>query len=560
MDRPSDQKTIENLPQSAQEFIKLVIKKMRYRRSVRRDVEAELAAHFEDELRNCSDEQQKQQRAQQLIEQFGDPKLLGILLSRAKKRCRPLWRTIVARFFQAVGILILCFAIYVVWFLSGKPAVTTDYLAELNRAVRPTADDSQNAAPLFDEAAAACPNMPDRGAAFSSHSYIDVNDAEKKIIADYVTQCSASLQLIAHGVERPYYWRKYENGKRSGNDGSMMGILMPHLLDFRNLARAFCYRAPIRAAKGQYSEAFDDLVTCYKFGRLIGQGEKMLIEQLVGIAIDTLAISNTRTILAEHELNSRQLAALQDAFSKAQAGQEFRMRLLFEKFCIYDEIQRCFTDGFGGGHLYPKRMLSLSEVNGENIGITEIVLGTLITPKNWGYAARFMFTNPNKAETKQQAGAFYDFIEQTSKMTPAELREKKIDLDKQAESITQGNIFLRMLIPELTALSKVHQISYRLKADAESLPVIIAALRFKADKARYPNDLTELQQAGYIKEIPIDPFSNKPLVYRQTENGFILYSVGYNFKDDGGVLGTDSKGNKKVWADEGDAAFWPVQK
>ncbi len=52
-----------NLPQSAQEFIKLVIKKMRYRRKIRRDVKTELIAHFEDELAGCADEQQREQKS-----------------------------------------------------------------------------------------------------------------------------------------------------------------------------------------------------------------------------------------------------------------------------------------------------------------------------------------------------------------------------------------------------------------------------------------------------------------------------------------------------------------
>jgi len=79
------------LPACAIEYIKLVIKKMRYRRKVRQDVQAELAAHFEDELKDCAGDEEKEQKASELIEQFGVVKLLGVLLRRAKKRCRPLW-------------------------------------------------------------------------------------------------------------------------------------------------------------------------------------------------------------------------------------------------------------------------------------------------------------------------------------------------------------------------------------------------------------------------------------------------------------------------------------
>ena len=136
---------LQNLPACAAEFIKLVIKKMRYRRKVRQDVMAELTAHFEDELKNCKSDEEKQQKAQQLIADFGDVKLLAVLLRRAKKRCRPLWRTVAARTFQTVGILILCFIIYTAWFLTGKPSISVDYLVLLNQMNRPQVADENNA-------------------------------------------------------------------------------------------------------------------------------------------------------------------------------------------------------------------------------------------------------------------------------------------------------------------------------------------------------------------------------------------------------------------------------
>jgi hypothetical protein len=37
-----------------------------------------------------------------------------------------------------------------------------------------------------------------------------------------------------------------------------------------------------------------------------------------------------------------------------------------------------------------------------------------------------------------------------------------------------------------------------------------------------------------VKEIPPDLFSGKPLIFRPSENGYLLYSVGVNGKDEGG--------------------------
>jgi len=541
------ERNLNKLPICAAEFIKLVIKKMRYREKVRLDVQAELAAHFEDELQSCKTSEEKEQKAQRLIENFGDVNLLAVLLRRAKKRCRPLWRTIVARTFQTIGVLILCFSAYLVWFWIGKPAITVDYIAEVNRLTRPVADENLNAAPLFEQAVAICPNMPAEKADFWRNSYIDANEAERQVIEGWVQLCSDSLNLIAQGTEKPYFWRQYKTSGGPDDDGSMLGVLFPNLDKFRNLTRAFCFRAQIQATKGEYSPAFNDLIICYKFGRLTGQGEKTILDQLVGFGIQAMAVKNILEILSHYPVGVEELAVLQTDFAEAQAGQEFGIRLLFEKLAIYDEIQRCFTeDRLGGGHLYPKRLPIFSCLVG---GDSEISPGAL--------AVRILFFHPNKTQTRQKADEYYDFFEKTSKMNPAELKFKSIDLNKQAESMVKGNIFLNIWAP---ALCRIYRTSYRFKAEVQSVPVIIAALRFKIDKGQYPEDMAELQQSGYIKEIPIDPFSDQPLVYKRTEDNFTLYSVGFNFKDDGGQVYRDKKGKVQLWADEADTVFWPVPK
>ncbi|MHC4534707.1 MAG: hypothetical protein ACYS6K_12205, partial [Planctomycetota bacterium] len=145
---------LESLPVNTAELIRLVIKKMRYHKEVRTEVMAELAEHFEDELKDCEKDEDKEQKAKELIAEFGDAKLLAVLLRRAKKRCRPLWRTVVARTFQTVGALILCFIVYAVWFSTGKPTISVDYLALLNQLNRPEVHDKDNAWPHYEKAMA----------------------------------------------------------------------------------------------------------------------------------------------------------------------------------------------------------------------------------------------------------------------------------------------------------------------------------------------------------------------------------------------------------------------
>lgn len=52
---------------------------------------------------------------------------------------------------------------------------------------------------------------------------------------------------------------------------------------------------------------------------------------------------------------------------------------------------------------------------------------------------------------------------------------------------------------------------------------------------RWPETLAELSEG-----ITIDPFTGEPLLYRRTNRGCIIYSVGMNLLDDGGVCDMDS--------------------
>jgi hypothetical protein len=112
----------------------------------------------------------------------------------------------------------------------------------------------------------------------------------------------------------------------------------------------------------------------------------------------------------------------------------------------------------------------------------------------------------------------------------------------------------------MPATARLSNIVYRAKIHHESTKTILALLRWRFEKDQYPVALGELVAAGFLNELPMDPFGDKPLGYKRTDDNFILYSVGPDFKDDGGVSGKDRKGRDKQWLDNGDTVFWPLPK
>ena len=548
MKKKGKNRLFANLPVCAVDFISQIIKKMRYRKKVRRDVMAELIAHFEDALKECATDKEKEQKAGELIEQFGDVKLLGILLRRAKKRCRPLWRTVIARSFQTVGVLILCLIVYLAWFLTGKPNITVDYVAELNKLVRPAADDSLNAAPLYGQAAKTYEELSEDVSQILGKKYDDTNDAEKQFMQKWLAENEEIFELVIAGSKKPYYWQKYNNGKE---EYGMLGILLPHLSRFKRLAYPLRWRAQLQAEQGLYEDAFNGMKTCYRFGQHI-RGSKIIIEQLSGIAIEAFAVRTIRDILSEYEVDSATLAALQKDFEGLIADEDFALSLEVEKLIMYDEAQRCFTEGrLGGGHLYMPRAIALGRAGGGILEKMDNPVFVILSPQQWRGVAKVLFLHPNKQQTREMADQLYSYWNTVANKSPGQIRVEDIDIEKESMEIIRGNILLEILIP---AIGKMIEISCRLPADVNATLTIIALLRYRQDAGSYPEELDGLITAGYLKESPMDPFSDKPLVYRRTEDGFVLYSVGADFDDDGGIHSRWGEGEEG-----GDQVFWPIQ-
>ena len=96
----------------------------------------------------------------------------------------------------------------------------------------------------------------------------------------------------------------------------------------------------------------------------------------------------------------------------------------------------------------------------------------------------------------------------------------------------------RLFIPTLN-LSRITRSQALLRVSQTGL----ALLRHKLAHGAYPPTLAEIDPA-FLPEIPLDPFTGQPLVYRPEADGFLLYSRGENLKYDGGK---ENKDYDVVW-------------
>ena len=521
---------------------------MRYRRKVRRDVQAELVSHFKDALKDCTNDEDKKNKAQQVVSRFGDAKLLGVLLRRAKKRCRPVWKKVLVRSFQVVGVIILYFLICFGRFAIGTPTISVNYIDRLNQIVRGGRDEAENAMPYYDKAAelyVKCPKAIEKkfpgcsstscGAAGSWLT--DFNDLEMRYLLEWLTDNQPAFEMLRQGAEKTFYWVIYRGDEAELMKSNMMQNAMEPLSDYMRVARAMTWQILYRAYSGDIEEALSDCIVLQEFGGHL-QGKGLLIEQTVGVAIEARAHRAIFAILEKTDVPADALKNTQEQLQNEYAKLHNVINLEGEKVFWYDLVQRGFTDdGKGDGRVLRH-------------GVPLVVKNTKSALMGF-----FLWTYPDRRE-------FMAIIERYFEQAGVLLGKTPWQLQVEGESqkwdeIGKECIMLQILGP---AHRRVGQLGWRTKTMRFGLLTVLALSRYEKDNGKYPEHLHALVEPGYLKNLPIDPYSDKPLVYKKTEQSFMLYSFGENLRDDGGEVFRDDDGRIERWADEGDWVFWPVPK
>jgi len=273
---------------------------------------------------------------------------------------------------------------------------------------------------------------------------------------------------------------------------SLQAVTSPST-EIRELAFALQARAMLSAEDGNITSAADDIGTLYKYGAHIADGPKPLVEKLVGIAVKSLSIRAAFNFLDKKMVDAALMKSLEDKFK---------------------QLVTDYTEPF--------------DIRGEKIFMQEQVE-----------------TNPTYRLQKGYLKNTLEYYDTMVAKTPWQLH------NEQAQSVTSQNPLIEVLG---SPMAKVIEIESRIRADEQALITTLAVLRYNADSDEYPVMLQQLVSSGHIKELPMDPFSDKPLVYKQTIQSFTLYSFGADFDDDGGLHSKWGSGEEG-----GDQVFWPVE-
>ncbi|MHC4148861.1 MAG: hypothetical protein ACYSR5_05180 [Planctomycetota bacterium] len=460
----------------------------------------------------------------------------------AKKRISPFKVGLII-----LGLLLALVVLRIVLAIIAVPTISVDYVAKFSELTKPPDyDPNQNAAAYYEAAFAHLVDMPriiERDLWPE-----DMNEIELDVVKTLLALNSRTLSSLKLAVSKPYYW-VYRSSCRAEKGWLMVNLR--ELVDFLRLAECLSFQIKFELQEGETKEAVESILTLHKMGSHLC-GPKFLSEQLLGIKLKSDAIRLVLLMLDRYQFDPETLRHTQQRliYQISQANKELDFR--GAKFIVYEIVQQTFTDnGRGGGFLIPRKALE---------HIEPVLIFTLYPGDDWLeklYRKRYLrffwvsVAGPSRQKTVKIVDKYFEYADTLKRQTPWQLHVKDLNSDDDTRQTIKGWFAKELLASSYYSLIEGY---HRYRAEESALIGTLALMRYKAEVGQLPEHLTELISTGYLRELPMDPYSDGPLIYKQVGDDFMLYSVGADFEDDGGIRSYWGEG------DAGDQVFWPVER
>ncbi len=557
------QLTLSGLPAEVQSILTEVMSRCWLTRGEKAYVIEELIAHFFDGM-------DRDVTAQQLVEDFGDPAVAAKLIQSSKRQNRPFWKKSLHAFGYGIIALIVAYAGVWVFYHQGVPVVSTDYVVQLNSGIADVAD-SEKAWPIyrpmwtkykFSEGEV----IPEIWAKEGGTRFVRRGEPGWEAAKAAFYKHQDLMDSFREGAKRPYFGielkanqNEYSEedfaalfpnltrgdsqdaGVEEGSDGGsgrllddwLVGILLPHVQQLRNAARLFAFDIQLAIEEGDSDRVVQDIETMFGFARHAAEG-RVLVCGLVGYAISGMAFSEIESVIKEDPnfFNEQQLQKLQSAVR----GAKLKDWISYdgEALIVSDLIQRIYTnDGQGDGHITPQGFEVMSALTG--MGMPGIFGGELSEKENWESFAESvigplgLFTVATRGEVAAKADQFFEAA--SADLNRPMWVGKSKDIYKELNLEKWKYAALGLVLP---ATENIRKAMDRLIARQEGVLGAIALQRFYLANGAWPNSWDEIPKST-LPRSPVDQLTGEPLIFKIADQSPLIYSLGYDLDDDGGV-------------------------
>ena len=372
----------------------------------------------------------------------------------------------------------------------------------------PMVAESQNAAPLYQQAIAALDadlTLKEEHSPLTMATTIDVASSG---VIDLLARHAATLDLIRRAADRDTC-RYQRDWTRPSYE-----MLLPELQSLRNVARLLVLEARREAADGNAADALHDVARIQRIGRHAAS-EPILISNLVGIAIDTMALETLAQVLPT--LRKSDLAALDSS----------------------DIRDLVTTPPAMASHYYGEEAFGLSTFAGmadSRFGVANALemfanqpqrpFLSRILPLTLLYRVFFLEADLTGYRSIMRK---YQQLAAGSEPYP-EVKKKTDAMEKELWDRSPG-MMTSLIMP---ALGGVFRAQAQNVARQRAASALVAATRQRLETEATPTTFEELS-TKLVPPASRDPFTaDRPLVMKQTDDALLVYSVGPDGEDDGG--------------------------
>jgi hypothetical protein len=451
----------------------------------------------------------------------------GVWICRAGLAAAPFGSAAVAASWPVIGLAAMCVLAKAV--SVGTLLFIDNAVAAEGRALRveaaqlmdgnlpaapPTPDD--DAAPLYIRGFAAIAADKKLFAEGSPAAEPATTDVTSAAVAEILARHAPTLDLLRRAADKPFC--------RFTRDWSRPSIamLLPEMQELRGAARLLTLAARREAADGDHAAAIRDVIRVHRIGRHAGS-EPILVCGLVGQATDTLALQALADILPRLTPADRPLlddTALVDfvgtpvRFDKHFLGEEaFGLATMADLAEGREGLSFLTMIAAGGGPTAPDKALGSP---------LALLFRCFLLPADLASYRRFMRRHQQLTVSLSRGeGDRFAAFKQEAEAIDKDLADRR------------DGIFTSLLAP---ALSSVTRSQIKSQAHHGAAEVLVAATRARLETGTLPDAAADLVP-NELSALPRDPFqADQPLLFKRTDDSWIVYSVGPDGEDDGGPL------------------------
>ena len=348
-------------------------------------------------------------------------------------------------------------------------------------------------------------------------------------VLPWIEKLDPELHEISEALRRPYsrFPIAYEKG---------FSASLPHMGVLMKLSKLYALRARAELHDGRPDAAMADVQSVFRLSQSV-KDEPLLISMLVRIAICQVGLQAVWEGLEERKWTDAQLSELQTSLEKEDFPKGLALAFRGERASANDFLSSALKKP----EIIPV-MISMSEAR-EN-SQWRFMPGALIYRNMLAvnqYHDRFRFASDSAAH-RISPDVFKD------------AESSLLDVTVSVLGLHPPNLYKALARLLLPALNSVGSKAAYTQVSIDEAVIACALERHRLANGQYPDALEKLMPA-YLKTLPPDVTTGEKLHYRLNDDGtFLLYSTGWDGKDEGGkaVLrkngGIDEKRGNWPWA------------